>query len=109
MESPNSLIRLLSFVREGVITTDIDGRILLLNPAAEKLLGVDAEEAIGRPHEEIFHFVRSGGETPIPSPITRTLQLGTASELALKIELIPKNSARRFPISGRTEPNFNAE
>lgn len=109
MDSLDTFTRLLSFVREGVMTTDAEGKILFLNPAAEELLGVAGDEAVGRPQEEIFQFVRADGEIPIPSPILRTLQLGAAVELAPEIDLLSKNSAKRFPVSGRTEPNLGAD
>ncbi len=40
---------------EAVVTTDPEGRVLFLNPVAEGLLGVEQEEAQGRPLPELFH------------------------------------------------------
>jgi PAS domain S-box-containing protein len=41
-------------IGDGVITTDTDGRVVLLNRAAEKLTGWTQEEAAGRPLAEVF-------------------------------------------------------
>src|SRR5439155_24414503 len=36
-------------IRSGVITVDIDGRLLYANPMAEHLLGIDLMESLGLP------------------------------------------------------------
>jgi len=41
---------------EGVIVTETDGRIHLLNPEAERLLGWSSEDAVGRRLEEVFRI-----------------------------------------------------
>src|SRR5687768_12904813 len=38
---------------EAILTTDAEGRLAYLNPAAEKLLGVSHEQALGKPLEEV--------------------------------------------------------
>jgi two-component system phosphate regulon sensor histidine kinase PhoR len=44
----------LNNISAGVMVTDSESRILLLNPAAEKILGVEQEKAAGRRTIEIF-------------------------------------------------------
>ena len=41
-------------IGEGVITTDTDGRVTLLNPVAEKFTGWSQAEAVGRPCSKFF-------------------------------------------------------
>lgn len=41
-------------IGDGVITTDVGGRVVLLNNAAESLTGWSRAEAMGRPLEEVF-------------------------------------------------------
>ena len=41
--------------RYGVIETDLHGIILIFNPAAEKMLGYQAEEIIGKVTPAILH------------------------------------------------------
>ncbi|MFL5521077.1 MAG: two-component system sensor histidine kinase NtrB [Gemmatimonadales bacterium] len=36
-------------IRSGVLTVDPDGRLAFINPTAEKLLGLDGQELLGRP------------------------------------------------------------
>jgi len=44
-------------IGDGVITTDIAGTIVLLNPAAEHLTGWAQEQALGRPLHDIFSII----------------------------------------------------
>ncbi len=44
-------------VGDGVITTDLDGRILLMNPAAESLTGWRQDEALDEPLDAVFQNV----------------------------------------------------
>jgi PAS domain-containing protein len=47
----------LQSIGEGVITTDAQGQIQLLNPMAEELLSWSAQEAFGVPVMEVFKIV----------------------------------------------------
>ncbi len=52
----------LNSISDGVITSNTDGRVLFMNPAAVKLTQLDPGSAIGRPLEEVF----STGEESSP-------------------------------------------
>lgn len=41
-------------IRSGIVTVDGEGNLLYANPAAEALLGVDANSLVGRPVEEVL-------------------------------------------------------
>jgi two-component system, NtrC family, sensor histidine kinase PilS len=43
-------------LRSGLATTDIDGRILTFNRAAESITGIAADEAVGRPASEVLQL-----------------------------------------------------
>jgi diguanylate cyclase (GGDEF)-like protein/PAS domain S-box-containing protein len=45
---------ILALVDDGIITTDFDGHISYMNPAAERMTGWSSGEALGRPESEIF-------------------------------------------------------
>jgi len=51
----------LASMSDGVIATDIDGRVKFLNPVAENLTGWTLPEALGRPIEEVYSLRREGG------------------------------------------------
>jgi PAS domain S-box-containing protein len=44
-------------VGDAVIATDGEGRVEILNPVAEALVGWSQAEAVGRPLEEVFRIV----------------------------------------------------
>ncbi|TVP60311.1 MAG: EAL domain-containing protein [Halomonadaceae bacterium] len=44
----------LKCIGDGVVTTDIDGRVVYLNPVAEKASGWSQEEAVGRPVNDVL-------------------------------------------------------
>lgn len=51
---------------EGLIALDAEGRIVLMNHSAERLLGYDDDELVGRQMHEMVHFARPDG-TPYPA------------------------------------------
>ena len=60
-EKERLAVTLLS-IREGVIATTTDGRVVLINPAAEALTGCARDDAMGRPVREVLRFEPDGGE-----------------------------------------------
>ena len=62
----------LEAIDDGVITTDMDGLVTSFNPAAARLTGWNAADAIGQPLDQIFQVVDEessqhdglGGRTP---------------------------------------------
>src|SRR5271154_1265724 len=53
-------------ISSGLITTGLDGRITLVNPAAEKLLERSAAELVGTPVKELFLDPLPNTESPHP-------------------------------------------
>ena len=65
---------------EGLYTTDKNGLLITMNPAAEKILGWTAEELRGEEmHAVIHHSLRDGSPHDMPNcPIQRVLTTGAA-------------------------------
>lgn len=53
-EKNELLSTLLNFLREGVISVDKEGKVILFNNAAEKILNVQAQRIIGKPLNDFF-------------------------------------------------------
>ena len=53
---------LLAGMSDGVVATDVDGRVKYLNPIAEKLIGRALIDALGRPIEEVYPLRTEQGE-----------------------------------------------
>lgn len=86
--------RTIQSIGDGVITTDEKGNIVLLNPVAERMIGVSAKDVIGHPHDEIFNIVGAYNDEPMTSPLLRTLRTGNIVELANHTDLISRDGGR---------------
>jgi PAS domain S-box-containing protein len=54
---------------EAIVTTDTEGRLAYLNPAAEKLLGVGRAQALGRPLEDVVGLVDQNDRKNLSEPV----------------------------------------
>ena len=59
------LAPLLEHMSDGVFVVDRDRRVCLFNPAAEKITGVSAGDAVGRTCHETFTDAETGNECAI--------------------------------------------
>lgn len=98
----------LESIGDGVIATDKDERVTLINPIAAEFTGYSAEEAIGRKLDEIFDIVSYIDGKKVQSPITKALQQGITVELANHTDLIAKDGTRRH-ISDSAAPIRDAD
>jgi PAS domain S-box-containing protein len=78
-------------IADGVITTDREGRVELLNPVAEELTGWPEEEARGRELPEVFHIVNEYTRESCENPVDRVLASGHPVELANHTVLIARH------------------
>ncbi|MBK5145765.1 two-component system sensor histidine kinase AtoS [Budviciaceae bacterium BWR-B9] len=85
---------------DGVISVDIEGRVTMMNPAAEEITGYRQKELIGRPYAEIFE------NTNFFSPVLDTL-IHDIEHVALEVDYPGKN--RTIQISVSTSQLRNAQ
>lgn len=90
-------------IGDGVITTDTQGRVILINPVAETLTGWDSDEAAGRPINEVFNVVNGATRQPCDSPLGKVFTADEIIALADYRVLIAKNGPERS-ISYRGAP-----
>ncbi|MEO6192186.1 MAG: ATP-binding protein, partial [Thermoanaerobaculia bacterium] len=84
-------------IEDAVVTTDAQGRVTFLNPAAERLTGMDAEAARGCPFAEVLPLLDAGSRQPAAivldhqaAAVHRTLFAGAAgSERRLDVTVTP--------------------
>ncbi|MCU9951059.1 PAS domain S-box protein [Pseudomonas sp. PDM13] len=82
----------LNSIGDGVITTDLDGRVRFLNPVAERLSGWSTAAARGQAIERVLPLESEEGR-PVASPVRPCLELGT-------VESIPGLSSLRHGAGG---------
>lgn len=86
----------LSSIGDAVITTDIAGRVLSLNPIAERLTGWVEADAKGVALTEVFRIVNERSRSEVENPALRALAQGTIIGLANHTILIAKDGVERF-------------
>ncbi len=59
----------LAAIGDGVVTTDIQGRVQYMNTVAEQLCGVEIEAALGKRLAEVVNLVDEFSRVPIMSPV----------------------------------------
>jgi PAS domain S-box-containing protein len=97
----------LQSIGDGVVTTDISGRISYLNPVAERLTGWTSAEARTRPLEEVFRIVNEESRRTVEDSVTRVLKEGQVVGLANRTVLISRQG-REISIDDSAAPMLDA-
>jgi PAS domain S-box-containing protein len=90
-------------IGDSVVTTDAEGRIVLMNPAAESLAGWTQQESRGRPFSEVFQVLDERTREVRENPVTHVLQTGAAVNLDLHTVLLSRDGTER-PVSTSSAP-----
>jgi two-component system cell cycle sensor histidine kinase/response regulator CckA len=61
---------------DGIITTDTNGHIYHINPAAEALIGWSEKNAFGKPLDQVFHISHEPSRQRAENPVEQVLKLG---------------------------------
>jgi PAS domain S-box-containing protein len=80
-------------IGDGVITTDLHGRVAYVNAAAESLTGWPQAEAAGQPLDAVFRIVNEATRQPVENPAARALRQGTVVGLANHTVLIRRDGS----------------
>jgi two-component system, cell cycle sensor histidine kinase and response regulator CckA len=95
-------------IGDGVIATDTEGRIILINKIAENLTGWQQEEALGRHLNEVFQILNAKTRQPLEDRVTGILKTGQALELDEQLALIAKDGGERI-IADSLAPIYDKE
>lgn len=82
-------------IGDGVITTDTEGRVVLINQVAEKLTGWSHEEAGGAKLEEVFRIIDETSRKELINPVMESLNTGRVVEISNHTILISKDGTER--------------
>ena len=96
----------LSSIGDGVITTDTQGKVTLVNVVAQGLTGWTTEDAQGKPLESVFRIINEQSRARAESPVQRVLQSGAILGLANHTVLIAKDGTEKA-IDDSTAPIKN--
>ncbi len=95
-------------IGDGVISTDIEARVILLNKEAERLTGWKQPEARGKPLAEIFRIINEQTRQPAADPVERVLAEGRLVGLANHTVLIARDGAQH-PIADSAAPIYDPD
>jgi len=90
-------------IGDGVVTTDVEGRVTMLNQAAESLTGWTSEAAWGRPLPEVFRIVHETTREVCENPVDKVIATGAVAELANHTCLI-RRDGRELVIADSAAP-----
>jgi diguanylate cyclase (GGDEF)-like protein/PAS domain S-box-containing protein len=80
--------RALDAMSEALITTDVDGRVDYINPAAARLMGVAAEDTVGSMLEELATVADEADRKLLAEPVRQALVAGSALNLGRRALVI---------------------
>ncbi len=98
----------LQSIGDGVITTDSNGNVVILNKVAQELSGWAQDEASGKPLTEIFHIIDEKSRLIKENPVEKVLKDRATVLLGNSIVLIAKDGTER-PIADSAAPIFDNE
>jgi len=82
-------------IGDGVIATDTDGKVVLINKIAEQLTGWSQEEAVGKSINEVFHIINEKTGEPCENPVEKVLKTNRITDLANHTALISRDGTKR--------------
>ncbi len=93
-ENEENLASTLQSIGDAVIATDVTGRVIRMNPAAERLTGWDRHQANGQPLDQVFRINSASGGGEVANPVRRVLETGDVVGLANDTELLSRDGSR---------------
>lgn len=94
---------ILECMADGVLVTDAEGRLTLLNPFAEAATGWNLGQASGRPWHEVFQIRSEEGPETAEQPIEHVLRDGRVIHQKTPLRLTSR-TGRTLPISYSAAP-----
>jgi PAS domain S-box-containing protein len=107
-QTKQNLTITLQSIGDGVISTNLKGEIVFMNPVAEALTGWSQTEARGKPFAEIFRIVNEETRKKAEDPLGKVLRSGKVVGLANHTLLIAKDGIER-PIADSAAPISDAQ
>ena len=83
-------------IGDGVIATDAEGGVVLINKVAEKLTGWRQEESIGKSLDKIFHIINEKTRQHCENPARKVMETGRVVGLANNTVLIARDGTERI-------------
>ncbi len=102
------LTNALNSIGTGIITTDRQGLVTLINPIAEALTGYDAVAGLGQDIGQIFRLIWETDGTEIENPSSRAMRLKQQIKSPIRCWLVAKDGTE-IPIADTATPIVNPD
>jgi PAS domain S-box-containing protein len=93
----------LSSIGDGIIASDVEGRITFINREAEKLTGWTTEETLKKPVKAVFKIINEQTRVEAEDPVAKVLESGLIVGLANNAALLRKDGYE-IPIDDSASP-----
>ncbi len=94
---------MLASINNGVVTTDTEGHIELMNPMAEKLIGWSQEQTMGKPFESVVNMTSEYEGELVTNPVRKVLSNSKSIDASIPGVLTGKEG-RSVPIGYNAAP-----
>lgn len=98
----------LASIKDGVITVDKDGKIVLINQAAEQIIGFTEEEVINKPINKVLKLVSETNKKTRRDTVSKALKIGKRIEHTTASILVSKYGQERI-VSESALPIFDTD
>ncbi|HAI51845.1 MAG TPA: hypothetical protein DCL99_00945, partial [Firmicutes bacterium] len=99
---------ILESIGDGVIATDRQGVVTMINPQAEKLTGWDRTSAVGKKLGEVFRTINTQTRLPVADPVDKVLATGQIAGLANHTSLLSRDGVE-YQIADSAAPVKDSE
>jgi len=107
-ESEKRWATTLASIGDGIIATDVTGRITFMNSVAEKLTGWRSADASGRPAAEVFTVIDENSRQAIRDPVAGILEAATTVGLSRHTVLVRRDGGE-IPLDDSGSPILDSE
>ena len=83
-------------IGDGVITTDMNGKIVLVNKVAEDLTGWRQDEALGKTLSEVFHTINMQSREACENPVDILMRSGMIYPQEEDALLVSRDNSERY-------------
>jgi PAS domain S-box-containing protein len=95
-------------IGDGVVATDAQGRVVLLNSAACQISGWSERDAVGKPADAVLPLIGESSKEIIDHPVHRVLREKTVVNVANQI-LLKRPDGTHVPVDDSAAPIFSRE
>jgi PAS domain S-box-containing protein len=97
---------MLASIGEGVVATDSQGNIIIMNASAAEMLHCDAETAIGKKFFDVWDMEDSSGRTISASELPIHIALTSAKNMRIFTNYYVRKDKTKFPVALTVTPTI---